>query len=197
MKLTAWLFVLFSCSGMFLLAACTPTTAVRSDQSAEPLASSEVWQPSKYRLAVGDRVKVDVFREPDLSVEATLDAAGMINYPLLGLVRAADLTARDLEIVLTRGLTGDYLKNPDVRVVVTRFRPVFVTGAVRSAGSYPFTDSLTVEKAIALAGGLTQLASQRRIYVLRDGSPTNARERAVLDTPLFPGDTLLVEEGIF
>lgn len=177
-----------------LLSGCVAPMSV-----AEPAASAQPveWKPENYRLTIGDGLRIDVFREADLSLDARIDAAGMINYPLLGLVPAAGLTARELEIQITQKLSTGFLKNPDVRVIVTRFRPVFVTGAVRSSGSYPYSDALTVEKAITLAGGLTPLASQRRIYVLRDGRPHQSRERVELDALLYPGDTLLVEEGIF
>lgn len=150
-----------------------------------------------YRLGVGDRVRVEVFREPDLSGEAGIESTGFINYPLIGYVPAVGLTPLELERDLVRRLRGGYLRNPDVRVYVIRYRPVFVSGAVRNTGAYPFTEGLTVERALTLASGMSALGSARRIFVLREGAPASSREKVGLDAPLYPGDTLFVEEGVF
>ena len=152
---------------------------------------------SSYRLGVGDRVRVDVFREPDLSTEVGVESTGAVNYPLIGYVQAVGLTQQQLEQELARRLRGDYLRNPDVRVQVVRYRPIFISGAVRNTGAYPYTEGLTVEKALTLASGMTPVGSVRRIFVLREGAPAGAREKVGLDAPLYPGDTLFVEEGVF
>ena len=153
--------------------------------------------PATYRLGVGDRVRVDVFREPDLSGEASVESSGNINYPLIGYVRAVGLTPQQLELDFVNRLRNGFLRNPDVRVSVVRYRPIFISGAVRNTGVFAFSEGLTVEKALTLASGLTPLASVRRIFVLREGAPASAREKIGLDAPLYPGDTLFVEEGVF
>ena len=152
---------------------------------------------SGYRLGVGDRVKVDVFGEADLSIEAAVDGTGRINYPLLGAVPASRRTAKDLQEAISTGLANGYLRNPDVRVSIVQYRPFYIVGQVRKAGAYPFVLGLTVEKALALAGGLTNLASTRRIYVLREDAPTSQRVKVSLDALVSPGDTLMVEESLF
>jgi polysaccharide export outer membrane protein len=175
------------------LAGCAATPAPRLADSV----SRTEFVAATYRLGVGDRVRVEVFREADLSGEASIESTGFINYPLIGYVPAVGLTPRELEQDLIRRLRGDYLRNPDVRVYVVRYRPVFVSGAVRNTGAYPFTEGLNVEKALTLASGMTPLGSPRRIFVLREGAPASAREKVGLDAPLYPGDTLFVEEGVF
>lgn len=152
--------------------------------------------PDQYRLGVGDRVRIDVYGEPDLSMDAAVDSAGQINYPLLGSLPAARLTPGQLRGSIREGLASGYLVAPDVRVTVTQYRPFYVSGQVRKAGAYPFVIGLTVEKAIALAGGLSPLASTRRIYVVPENSQ-GERLRVGLDYNVLPGDTLLVEEGLF
>lgn len=150
-----------------------------------------------YRLNTGDKVKIEVYGEPDLTIETILDAAGTINFPLLGVVPAKSLTIKELERLITVMLTGDYLRSPRVRAVISQFRPVYVIGAVRGSGSFAYSEGLTVERALALAGGPTPQASIRRIYVLSEGGSVNNRIQVRLDTQLKPGDTVLIEEGVF
>lgn len=174
-----------------------PASAVALPLASQgPAALRDSWRNS-YRLGTGDKVRIEVYREPDLTVEAVLDAAGTINFPLLGVVPAKGLTVQGLEQLIATRLNGDYLKNPNVRAIISQFRPVYVIGAVRSSGSFGYSEGLTVERALALAGGPTPQASTRRIYVLPEGGATTSRIRASLDTPLRPGETVLVEEGVF
>lgn len=152
---------------------------------------------NSYRLGAGDRIRVDVYGEPDLSAEETITAAGTINYPLLGRISTVGLTLKELEGVIAKRLREGYLKQPSVRATILLFRPLYVIGQVHRPGSYPYNEGLTVEKAIALAGGMTQIASTRKIYVLRESSANNQREKVQLGTPVFPGDTIVIEESLF
>lgn len=152
---------------------------------------------SAYRLGIGDKVRIDVFGEADLSLDTTIDPTGRISYPLLGSVQALRQTARELEQAIAKGLAAGYLVNPDVRVTVVQYRAFYVIGQVQRAGAYPFIIGLTVEKALALAGGMTNLASVRHIYLLHEDQPTEQRVKVGMDAPVLPGDTLLVEESLF
>ncbi len=181
-----------------LAASAVPVTAqsLAVAEPAAPAALPQNWREG-YHLGTGDRVRIEVYREPDLSVEVQLDAAGSINYPLLGSIPAQGLTVQELERLITTRLSGDYLRNPNVRAYIVQFRPIYVIGAVRSSGAFAYTEGLTVERALALAGGATPQASTRRIFVLPEGGAVTSRERVRLDTPLKPGETILVEEGVF
>ncbi len=152
---------------------------------------------SAYRLGIGDRVRISVFGEPDLSLDTDVDATGNLSYPLLGSVPAARKTASQLAADLAKGLANGFLKNPDVRVAVVQYRAIYVTGQVNRAGAYPYSMGLTVEKALALAGGMTRIASERGIYLLQEDAPSSQRRRARLDEPVLPGDTIVVEESLF
>jgi protein involved in polysaccharide export with SLBB domain len=189
--------LLLTCA-IVLLAACAarpaPAGKARAVRPAAALAAPDL---SAYRLGTGDRVRVDVFGEPDLSVEAVVDGTGQINYPLLGAVAASKRTAEELQRALTTGLAAGYLKDPDVRVSVVQYRPFYTIGQVRRPGSYPYVIGLTVEKAIAIAGGLTNLASTRQMFLVREDGSQSRRIRVDLDALVLPGDTLLVEEGLF
>lgn len=175
------------------LAGCASTS--------QPLDAGNVerasFTPSTYKLGVGDLIRVDVYREPDLSSEAIVESSGNVNYPLIGYVRAVGVTPLQLEKEIARRFAAGYLKDPNVRIYVVRYRPIFVSGAVRNTGAFPFSEGLTIEKAITLASGMTPLGSTRRIFVLREGAPSSAREKVGLDAPLYPGDTVFVEEGVF
>jgi len=175
------------------LVACASPAAPRVAETA----SRAQFTAASYRLGVGDLIRVDVFREADLSREAAVESSGSINYPLIGYVNAVGLTPLQLEQDIASRLRAGYLRDPNVRVYVVRYRPIFVSGAVRNTGAFPFSEGLSVEKALTLASGMTPLGSARRIFVLREGAPASAREKVGLDAPLYPGDTLFVEEGVF
>ena len=150
-----------------------------------------------YRLAPGDSVQVNVYGEPDLSVRVLIDPAGKINYPFLGQVVAAGRTAPQLAAAIAAGLRNGYLVNPDVRVSVADYRPIYISGQVRRPASYPFTLGLTLQQALALAGGMTDYASPGNIFVQHENAPKAARVRLTMDSQLLPGDTIIVEERTF
>ena len=110
-----------------------------------------------YRLGQGDRIAIQVFDEPDLTMEATVGASGIINYSYLGDLQVAGRTPVELERTIADTLREGYLVNPSVNVSVVGFRSFFINGEVRSPGSYPYQPGLTLNKAIALAGGLILL----------------------------------------
>ena len=175
-----------------VLAACQGGGAKRPASAA--VAQADL---SAYRLGIGDRVRVSVFGEPDLSVDGDIDATGHLSYPLLGRVPALRKTADELARDIGTGLSSGYLRNPDVRVAVIQYRPIYLTGQVARPGAYPYTVGLTVEKAVSLAGGLTRIASERGIYRLHEDAPSTERRRVRMDEPVLPGDTLVVEESLF
>jgi polysaccharide biosynthesis/export protein VpsN len=174
------------------LAACQSQPA----QAPEPPAAKGP-DLSAYRLGIGDRVRVSVFGEPDLSLDADVDATGNMSYPLLGSVPAVRKTAAELAGSIAKGLAGGYLVNPDVRVTIVQYRPIYVTGQVNRAGAYAYSAGLTVEKALTLAGGMTRIGSERGIYLLHEDAPTTQRKKVRMDEPVLPGDTLVVEESLF
>lgn len=178
-----------------LIAACAADSA--KPKVPRPVAVVATPDLSGYRLGIGDRVRIDVFGEPDLSLEATVDPTGRISYPLLGSVNALRHTALELQAAIAKGLSAGYLVNPDVRATVVQYRAFYVTGQVQRAGAYPYVVGLTVEKALALAGGLGPLASERNIYLLREDQPGDQRKRVGMDAGVLPGDTLVVEESLF
>lgn len=153
---------------------------------------------SSYKLASGDVISIQVFGEEDLSKEnIRLSDAGTISYSVLGEIRVLGLTAGELEQIVTDGLKGRYLVNPKVSVTIQEYRQFFVNGQVGKPGGYAFIPGLTVRKAVTVAGGFSERASQSKIFIIRDGDGGQARKKADLDTPIFPGDIITVEESFF
>ena len=153
---------------------------------------------AQYRLGSGDVIRINVFGEPDLSFEELrLTDAGSFSYPFIGEVRGNGKTAVEIEKIIEDSLRGEYLVDPRVSVSVLKYREFFISGEVKEPGGYPFQPGLTLRRAVALAGGLTERASTKRITVIRDSDTTRIPEAATLDTLLMPGDTITIEQGFF
>jgi protein involved in polysaccharide export with SLBB domain len=153
---------------------------------------------SAYRLMPGDKVRVNVFNEPDFSGEFQVNDAGNIAFPLVGEVPAAGASPSEFAKTLTARLRGGFVRNPRVTVEVVNYRPINVLGEVRNAGQYPFRADLTVQDAIALAGGYTYRANTHTVYIRHAGASgeITARtdgERVVIN----PGDTVRVPQRYF
>lgn len=153
---------------------------------------------SAYRLGAGDVITIRVFGEEEFTKEKLrLTDAGTIFYPSIGEIRLNNMTLGELERTIDQGLRGRILVNPRVSVEVVEYRPFFFLGQVKSPGNYPYQPGLTVRKAATLAGGFQDRASMRRIFVIREGDTGQTPLRAELDTPVGPGDTVIVEESFF
>jgi len=150
-----------------------------------------------YLLDQGDKISIQVFDEPDLTMTAQVGASGVINYSYLGDIRVQGKTAQQIERDITKLLQDGYLVNPSVNVSITEFRPFFINGEVRSPGGYPFQPGLTLDKAIALAGGLTDRASQRKMYIVKAVRDDQEQEKAKMQTKIAPGDIITIKEGFF
>ena len=152
----------------------------------------------RYRLGAGDVINIRVFDEEELSFDRIrLSDAATVPYPLLGEVTAQGLTPIELETLIAERLADGYLISPRVTVNVLEYRDFFVNGEVSSPGGYVFRPGMTVRRAIALAGGKTDRASRRNMYVIRESDPEGKEERVDLDASLGPGDILTIEESFF
>ena len=154
-------------------------------------------QVADYVLGPGDQVAISVFGEPDLSVEFTLSDNGALNYPFLGEIRVAGLTMPELEKRIADGLRGDYLINPEVAVSMKQYRQFFLNGEVNRPGGYPYQPGLTLEKALALAGGLSPRAARNKIEVKRANNLSGAAVRIKMPDPVRAGDVITVPQSFF
>ncbi|MFK7955078.1 MAG: polysaccharide biosynthesis/export family protein [Lysobacterales bacterium] len=150
-----------------------------------------------YLLAPGDLVQIAVYGENDLSPQIRVDEIGRISYPFLGYLRVGGLTTEQLKQAIHDGLKGDYLIDPKVSVSIVEYRSFYVGGAVREPGNFSYEPGMSVRKALSLAGGATDRASLKKIFLVRDGASESDRTRVSLDDPLGPGDILTVEESFF
>ncbi|WP_237880764.1 polysaccharide biosynthesis/export family protein [Pseudomonas sp. PGPR40] len=153
---------------------------------------------AQYKLAAGDVLRITVFGERDLSFEKIrLNDAGMFSYPFLGEIAAKGLTPKQVEKVIVDGLKQGYLVDPKVSLNLIVYRSFYINGEVKKPGSYPFEPGLTLEKAIALGGGLTERASIKRVTIVRgDGSPS-LTDKVTRSTAIAPGDTISIAQGFF
>jgi len=150
-----------------------------------------------YRLGPGDALRILVFQEDDLSIDARISNDGSIDYPLIGQVRLSGLTLDQAESLLDKKLRGDYLVDPQITISIVNYRPFFVSGEVRSPGSFEFRPGMTVRQAITIAGDFTDRASRSRIFLIREGDTSDTSEKVDLDTRIGPGDTITVKEAFF
>ena len=157
-----------------------------------------------YRIAPLDTLSVKVFKMPDLSGDYEVDLTGQIALPLIGSLRAVDLTTAELDDRLTAKLSEKYLQNPDISVGVkssTR-RNVTVDGAVSKVGTFSVNGPMTLIQAVAQAGGPTQDANPRRVAIFRQigGQRQSAafdltaiRRGEALDPAVYAGDIVIVD----
>jgi len=187
-----WAF-LFLLMGVVALADSAATSSV--DIPPEEIMALEA---STYKLGAGDVISIRVYGSEDLSFESVrLTDAGTFHFPFLGEVRAAGKTTTALAATLTEALKGGYFVSPQVSVTLIEYRPFFVKGEVKNPGSYPYPPGLTLRKAITLAGGLTPLASSRRITVIHEEDPDQKPQKATMDTAIKPGDIIDIGQGLF
>ncbi|MGV8844440.1 MAG: polysaccharide biosynthesis/export family protein [Pseudomonas sp.] len=184
--------------GLLLLNSSVALAQEPVDVQVEVQPQVQVEGSAQYRLSSGDVIRISVFGEEDLSFEELrLTDAGTFSYPFIGEVRAQGKTTGQIEQVIIGKLKGDYLVDPRVSVSVLTYREFFISGEVKTPGGYPFQPGLTLRRAVALAGGLTERASTSRISIIRDHDITRKSQDASLDTQVMPGDTITIDQGFF
>lgn len=172
-----------------LLAGCSP---------GRDLPLLPAYSPGNYRLGPGDQVRIITFGEEQLTGEFRVDDEGRVALPLLGSVKAAGRTPRELGTEIAAGLDhGDYLKNPHVTVEVVAYRPIFVLGEVSKPGQYPYQPGMTFLTGVAVAGGFTYRAVQDYASAVRTVDGKASEGRVVQSSFLMPGDVIKVFERRF
>jgi len=150
-----------------------------------------------YKLGAGDKIQISVYGEDDLSIkELYINNSGSFDYPYLGQLKAIGKTPEQLKQEIYSGLKGDYLISPKVRVSVVGFRSIYVNGEVKKPGGYEYQPGLTVDKAIALAGGFTDRAARNKVFVSKAGED-DTKNKAKLSSSVLPGDIIVIEQSFF
>lgn len=150
-----------------------------------------------YRVDSGDRLRITVFEQQSLTNTYTVDQAGYIAFPLIGAVPARGVTLQQLEGTIAQKLRQGYLRDPDVTIEVDRYRSVFVMGEVGQPGQYSYVPGMTIQNAIAVAGGFTPRANQRSADITRRINGEIITGRVPITDPLMAGDTLYIHERLF
>lgn len=174
---------------LLVLALATPPAAAQEDLA------------TLYRLGPGDKVRVTVYGEPDLSGEFEVDSSGSVSLPLVGEVPANALNLRQFERAIVDVLSDGYLVDPRVAVEVLNYRPFYIIGEVNSPGRYPYVSGMTLINAVAMAGGYTYRARQGRAEIRRgddsgdgDGEVMNVNDESMM---ILPGDVIRIPERFF
>ena len=179
--------------------ATVPATSrmVARVQQAVPVVQ-EVFEEGVYTLDSGDKLRIVVFGQDTLSNTYTVDAAGVVTMPLIGGVNARGITTAALSSAIAGRLKASFIRDPSVAVEVETYRPFFVLGEVTFPGQYPYVPNMTVEKAIAIAGGFTPRATKDRFTITRklEGG-ISTRTVLRLQDRLRPGDTITIGERWF
>jgi polysaccharide biosynthesis/export protein len=150
-----------------------------------------------YTLDSGDRLRVVVFGQDGLSSSYAVDPSGKINMPLIGAVPARGMTTIEVSQSVAAKLQQGYVREPHVAVEVEAYRPFFVLGEVLTPGQFPFVPNLTVEGAVAIAGGFSPRALHGPVEVHHPGDGGIAVGAVPLNYPVRPGDTIIVAERWF
>ena len=167
--------------------ACTGPTA--------PVAPAPPPTSTTYHLGTGDKVRVTVYGEQNLSGEYSVDSSGTLTLPLVGNVKVAGLTSDELKEHLQQRYK-EYLKTPDVSIQILDYRPFYIVGEVKNPGKYPYVNGMTVINAVAIAGGFTYRANSDNFYIQRKGKADH-QFSAQQATEIRPGDVVVVRERFF
>lgn len=144
---------------------------------------------TEYTLSSGDKIRVIVFGEETLTGEYVITSGGNLTFPLVGNLPASGRTVEQLQDALAARLADGYINNPRVSIQVVSFRPFYILGEVNRPGEYPVSTGLTLQQAIASAGGYTYRANTRRVFLKR----ANDTREQLLD--LRSGQPVVVRAG--
>jgi len=150
-----------------------------------------------YRLDAGDKLRVVVYGQEGLTNTYAIDAGGSITMPLIGAVPARGRTPAGLASEITGRLRNGYIRDPSVAVEIESYRPFFILGEVAAPGQYPYVPNMSVESAVAIAGGFSPRARRDLVTLTHTDGGGSSRVVVPLGTPLNPGDTVLVGERWF
>lgn len=154
-------------------------------------------RPGAYQLGAGDRIRVIVFGESELSGEFLVDDGGRVDLPLIGDVAAGGNTLAEFESEVISAFKNGYLKDPKISVEVLNYRPYFIVGEVESGGEFSYKGGMTVQDAVSIAGGYTYRANIRTAFIRKAGQDKEIRVNLAQRVPISPGDNIRIPERLF
>ncbi len=174
-------------------------SAIRASYAASPVvanayaAAPPAQHDAAYHLDAGDKLRVVVYGQEGLTNTYAIDAGGAITMPLIGAVSARGKTPAGLAADISVRLRNGYIREPSVAVEVETYRPFFILGEVAAPGQYPYVPNMSVESAVAIAGGFSPRAKRDSVTLTHNAG----RVVVPLGTSISPGDTILVGERWF
>jgi polysaccharide export outer membrane protein len=138
-----------------------------------------------------------VFGQEGISGTYLVDVAGNITLPLADTVHARGVTTQHLARAIVARLKQGYIREPHVAVTIDAYRPFFILGEVTTPGQYPYVPNMTVENAVAVAGGFSPRAAKRTVELTRNADGQQYKGDVPLNYPMRPGDTIVVKERWF
>jgi len=189
-------------AGLIVLTACagggsgSGSAAQPAVAAPAPAAAAAAVVAPAYKLGSGDKLRVIVYGEQDLSGEFDVTGTGRVSLPLIGQVQAAGLTLEEFEQEIAGKLEQGYLTNPKVSAEVLNYRPFYIIGEVEKPGQYPYTSDMTVLNAVAVAGGFTYRANTDSVFITR-GDGAEVQYQASQQVKVLPGDVVRVPERFF
>ena len=151
-----------------------------------------------YTLDSGDKLRVTVFGQEGLTNTYFVDVAGRISMPLIGSVPARGCTTTQLARLIADKLkSGGFVREPHVAIEVEAYRPFFILGEVIAPGQYPYVPNMTIETAVAIAGGFTPRGYRWDAEISRSQSGVTSRQKVPMIAPVRPGDTITIAERWF
>jgi len=151
-----------------------------------------------YTLDSGDRLRIVVFGQDGLTNSYVVDASGDLAMPLIGSVVARGLTTDQLSQRISDLLRQGFIREPHVAVEIEAYRPFFILGEVTQPGQYPYVANMTVETAVAIAGGFGPRGERKSVIISRNyGNGQIMRFRTPITAQIQPGDTIQVQERWF
>lgn len=150
-----------------------------------------------YHLDAGDKLRVVVYGQEGLTNTYAVSAGGSITMPLIGSVPARGRTTAGLAAAIAAKLRAGFIREPSVAVEIEAYRPFFILGEVAAPGQYPYVPNMTVESAVAIAGGFSPRARRDSVTVTHTDASGTSRFVVPPGSPISPGDTVLVSERWF
>lgn len=151
-----------------------------------------------YKLSSGDRIRIIVYGEDGITGEYSVTDEGVIDFPLAGKVPASGHPLKDITTTIEQRLARGYIKDPRVNAEIVDYRPFYIFGEVQKPGKYPFAIDLTLQQAIAAAGGFTYRANLKKVFLRHQGETTESIVNAKAGpVALMPGDTIRISERFF
>ncbi len=189
----------FAVWGLLALCLAVPPMVLRAETApdAAKVANPAPISSADYTLGPGDKLRITVFGEKDLSGEFDVDGGGNISMPLIGNVVVVKRTVAQIINDIEGQLRGGYLRDPKVSIDVVNYRPFFILGEVLKPGSYPYVSGMTVVNAVALAGGYTYRADKDDITIVRAADSAKKEQKAGETGAVMPGDVVRVPERFF